>query len=164
MKSYLSVDEISTELQVNRNTIYKKIKQLGLDSKKLDIKSKKLLEDSVKELHNRRNYANEFEKKVKYLKNPTILSKSTSTMQERLADAKQSYNDVLKRLEEVKLSLDTYGTVLTNDDNKGQYQNPLVKTYNDLIKSRNLLSKEIQEWEDRLKLISTTTTGSAIDD
>ena len=165
MKNYYSVDEISTDLHVNRNTIYKKIKQLNLDSKKLDEESKKLLENSIVELKKRRKYAILFEEEVKNLKSDTISNKTTSTMELRLENAKQNYDDVMKRLAECKLSLDTYGTVLTNDDNKGQYQNPIIKTYNDLIKSRNVLSREIQDWEEKLKLVSNSNSmGSVIDD
>lgn len=164
MENYLSVDEISTELNVNRNTIYKKIKKLGLDSKKLDQESKKLLQESVEELHKRRNYADEFDLKAKNLKSASISSKRVSTLEERLIKVKTEYNNVVKSLDEVQLSLDIDGSVLRDDKNSKPYANPLLKSKCELCKTLKVLDDKIQDLEEKLKLANTSTNSSAIDD
>ena len=168
MQSYFTVDEISTEIDVNRNTLYQKARELGIDTSKITkIKKNKLIKACQSTIE-RKSEAKAFIEDVKGAKvekTDEISAHSGSTLEKRLAIAKKEFDNVSKSLAECQVAIDLKGTILMNGNNGTISSNPAVKTKCELLKQQNALQKTIQELEDTLKLtISTSINVSVIDD
>ena len=72
MKDYFTVDEISAEINVNRNTLYQKARKLGIDTSKIDENAKSLLIDACAETIARKREAKELLNGVEVSKSDLI--------------------------------------------------------------------------------------------
>ena len=168
MQNYFTIDEISSEINVNRNTLYQKARELSIDTSKITkIKKNKLIK-ACESTISRKNEAKEFISDISSVKLgeiDEISSQSGSTLLKRLEIAKKEFDNVSKSLKQCQVAIDLKGTILMNGNNGTISSNPAVKTKCELLKQQNALQKTIQELEDTLKYsISTSKIESAIDD
>lgn len=165
MQDYISVGAISTEFGISRQTISKKLKELGIDSRKITQEDKELLYNACKNNFLAKEGRKDYEEKVKLIETDPILTKSGSTLEERLIIAKREFDNLNKSLLECQIILDTYGHFSINGDDNKPYPNNAMKTKIELLKQHNALQKTIQELEDKKKLsISSSIRNSVIDD
>lgn len=169
MQNYYSVDEISAEVGVNRNTIYQKARNLGIDTSKITEKRKIKLIQAVSDTIERKNEANEFlndVKSEKVGKTVEIFGQSGSTLEQRLSIAKKEFDLITKSLAECQIAIEKKGTILMNGNNGTISSNPAVKTKCELLKQHNALQKTIQDLENALKMSVAPSVSkiSTIDD
>lgn len=163
MKDYFTVDEISAEINVNRNTLYQKARKLGIDTSKIDENAKSLLIEACAETIARKREAKELLNGVEVSKSDLISLESESTLSKRLEIAKNEFNLITKSLAECQAVIDKKGTILMNGNNGTISSNPAVKTKCELLKQQNALQKTISDLESALKL-SIESPHSVIDD
>lgn len=168
MQVYFSVDEISTEIDVHRATIYQKARDLGIDTSKITKTKKNQLIKACKGIVERKNEAKGFiddVKKAEVGQTDEISSQRGSTLEKRLEIAKKEFDNVSKSLAQCQVAIDLKGTILMNGNNGTISSNPAVKTKCELLKQQNALQKTIQDLENALKYsISTSINESVIDD
>lgn len=168
MKNYFKIDEISIEIDVNRNTLYKKARLLNIDTSKITLAKKKKLIKACESTINRKKRAKKFisdVRKVKVDEFNEISSESGSTLEKRLSIAKKEFDNVSKSLLECQKTIDLKGTIIMNGNNGTISSNPAVRTKCELLKQQNSLQKTIQDLEDALKMSkSNTSTKKVIDD
>lgn len=168
MQVYFSVDEISTEIDVNRNTIYQKARELDIDTSKITKTKKNQLIKACQSTIDRKNEAKGFVddvKKAEVGQTDEISSQRGSTLEKRLEIAKKEFDNVSKSLAQCQVAIDLKGTILMNGNNGTISSNPAVKTKCELLKQQNALQKTIQDLENALKYsISTSINESVIDD
>lgn len=169
MQNYYSVDEISAEVGVNRNTIYQKARNLGIDTSKITEKRKIKLIQAVSDTIERKNEAEAFMNDVKnekVCKTVEIFGQSGSTLEQRLSIAKKEFDLITKSLAECQVAIEKKGTILMNGNNGTISSNPAVKTKCELLKQHNALQKTIQDLENALKMSVAPATSkiSTIDD
>ena len=169
MQNYYSVDEISAEIGVNRNTIYQKARNLGIDTGKITENRKLKLIKACSETIERKKEAEDFlneSKKAKVEKTAEIAGQTGSTLEQRLAIAKKEFDLITKSLAECQVAIERKGTILMNGNNGTISSNPAVKTKCELLKQHNALQKTIQELENTLKMsvIPTISKINTIDD
>lgn len=165
MKDYYTIDEISKELGISRQKLSPKAKKHGFDLKKMSVEEKNVLIDECKDVLEGKKIQSDIlmaNSMSKGLKSREISKKSGATHEERLEMSKIEFDFVNNLLEEAKATIKMSG-ILAKSTNGNSSQNSALKTYNDLIKSRNILQKEINELEEKLKLVNDTT-ARAIDD
>lgn len=167
MKGYFTIGEISKEIGVSDKTLYKRAKDLEIDTSKITSKRKEMLIKACEEVANRKNSVKGFLQNVsnaKVVESDTISSQSGSTLEKRLEIAKQKFDFVNKCIADCESAIKANNVIIDNA-NGSISSNPAVKTMCELLKQHTSLQRNIQELEEKLKLISTsTTTGSAIDD
>ena len=164
MKDYFSLDEISREIEVSKETIRKKCYQLGIDTKEIDIKSKKILIDALAETIQRKTEAKEFLNELNSGESEAISMKNESTLEQRLYIAKMEFNRITKSLEECQIAIDKKGTIMMNGNNGTVSSNPAVKTKCELLKQQNALQKTISDLEQSLKMSIPSKDKKIIDD
>lgn len=165
MQNYYTIDEISVEIGVNRNTLYQKAREIDLDTSKITKKRKEKLIKACEGTILRKIEANEFIEDVKSAKVPKtdeILKESGSTLEKRLSIAKREFDNVNKSLMECQVAIELKGTILMNGNNGTISSNPAVKTKCELLKQHNALQKTIQELEDNLKLSKTNIDKKSV--
>ena len=167
MKGYFTIGEISKEIGVSDKTLYKRAKDLKIDTSRITLKRKEKLINACEEVARRKNSVKGFMKnvsKAKVIKSSSISSQSGSTLDVRLKIAKQKFDFVNKCIADCESAIKANNVIIDNA-NGSISSNPAVKTMCELLKQHISLQRNIQELEEKLKLISTsTTTGSAIDD
>ena len=155
MQNYYSVDEISAEIGVNRNSIYQKAKILGIDTSRITEKRKMKLIKAVSPILDRKKEADAFlddVKGAKVGKTVEISNQSGSTLEQRLSIAKKEFDLITKSLAECQVAIEKKGTILMNGNNGTISSNPAVKTKCELLKQHNALQKTIQDLENTLKM------------
>ena len=160
MQDYYSVGAISTEIGVSDKKIYKVAKDLGLNTKEIGENEKKLIKEACLDTILRKKQANELVndlKSAKLDKSGTIYSKSGSTLEERLLNAKQDYDKVIKNILACDFMIETNGEFITNSNNGAVSPHPALKTKCELLKQKNALDKTINELEEKLKLSKSTS-------
>lgn len=162
MEHYFSVDEISAEIDVNRNTLYTKARNLNIDTSRIGENEKQMLIDACSETIARKKEAKELLSDVKVKKSELIDLKNTSTLEQRLFIAKKEFNLITKSLAECQAVIDKKGTILMNGNNGTISSNPAVKTKCELLKQQNALQKTISELESSMRIVPST--HSVIDD
>lgn len=166
MKNYISVDEISAEIGVDRTTVYKKAKLMDIDTSRITETRKKRLIKALEPTISRKKDAFDFLNDIKTdkpLKTDPIVDLNGSTLEKRLYIAKQEFDKVCKSLNECQIAIEKKGTILMNGNNGTISSNPAVKTKCELLKQFNALQKTIQELEEKLRL-SAPVNESPIDD
>lgn len=165
MKDYFSVVGISAEFGISRQTLSKKIKELGLDSRKITADDKELLYQACQSNFEARNSRKELEEKVKAMITDSIVDKSGSTIEERLSQHKKRYDNLVKSIEHYQTAIDCYGEFYIDEKNNQAYPSPMVKMRNELLKQLVSIDTKIQDLEDKKKLsIASSLNDSAIDD
>lgn len=165
MQVYYSIEEISKDIGISRQTLTKRVKKLGLDSKKLGNKERELIIADVQDEIDKKNVSKDVLKSVigaYNVQSVSISSINGATYEQRLEISKQKLDFVTKELDKLEKAIADSGSIIDNA-NGSISQSPVVKTFNDYLKSYNTLQKTINELEEKLKL-STTTRDSAIDD
>ena len=160
MQNYFTIDEISNEIDVNRNTLYQKARDLGIDTSKITKIRKNKLIKACQSTIERKKEANAFSeaiKNAKVEKTDKIANQSGSTLEQRLLKAKKDYDNVNKSLAECQIAIDLHGTLIQNGNNGTISSNPAVKTMCELLKQKNALDKTINELEEKLKLSKSTS-------
>lgn len=155
MQNYYSVDEISAEIGVNRNSIYQKAKILGIDTSRITEKRKTKLIKAVSPILDRKKEADAFlddVKSAKVGKTVEISHQSGSTLEQRLSIAKKEFDLITKSLAECQIAIEKKGTILMNGNNGTISSNPAVKTKCELLKQHNALQKTIQDLENAMKM------------
>lgn len=155
MQNYYSVDEISAEIGVNRNSIYQKAKILGIDTSRITEKRKAKLIKAVSPILDRKKEADAFlddVKSAKVDKTVEISHQSGSTLEQRLSIAKKEFDLITKSLAECQIAIEKKGTILMNGNNGTISSNPAVKTKCELLKQHNALQKTIQDLENAMKM------------
>lgn len=163
MKYYYSLDEISTEIGVSKETLRKKCYKLGIETSSIDADDKKVLIEACAETIARKREAKELLNGVEVSKSDLISLESESTLSKRLEIAKNEFNLITKSLAECQAVIDKKGTILMNGNNGTISSNPAVKTKCELLKQQNALQKTISDLESALKL-SIESPHSVIDD
>lgn len=167
MKDYFSIGEISKEIGVSDKTLYKRAKDLKINTSRITLKRKEKLIKACEDIANKKNSVKGFMKnvsKVKVTKSSSIASKSGSTLDVRLKIAKQKFDFVNNCIADCENAIKANNVIIDNA-NGSISSNPAVKTMCELLKQHTALQRNIQELEEKLKLISTSaTTTSAIDD
>lgn len=163
MKHYFTVDEISAEIDVNRNTLYKKAKSLNIDTSKITKTDKASLIEACSETIARKREAKELLSGIEVSETDKISLESESTLEKRLEIAKNQFNLITKSLAECQAVIDKKGTILMNGNNGTISSNPAVKTKCELLKQHTALQKTISDLESALKL-SFASPHSVIDD
>ena len=162
MKHYFTVEEISTEIGVNVNTIYQKARKLEIDTSKIDESAKESLINACASTIARKKEAKEFLNGAEVSESEMISLESESTLAKRLEIAKNEFNLITKSLADCQMVIDRKGTIILNN-NGAISSNPAVKTKCELLKQQNALQKTISDLESALKL-SIESPHSVIDD
>lgn len=167
MQRYHGVDVISAEIGVSAPTLYKKCKEIGIDPSKItDARKKKLIKycaDTIQRKKEAKAFMEDIQN-VNVRQSDVISVQSGSTLEKRLSIAKQEFDNVAKSLAECQLAIDTKGTIIMNGNTGTISSNPAVKTKCELLKQFNALQKTIQELEEKMKLSTSTSPESPIDD
>lgn len=163
MKDYYTVVETSAVLNISRSRIYEVCRKLGIDTRKIDDAVMDRLKEAFTGVKKNKKNSESFEVNQKNVQSLSISCDSGATLEKRLADAKQKFDDINRSLAEYQLAIDIYGEVMLNDKNSSPYSNPVRKPMNDTLKQYNSLQKTINELEEKLKLTSTSKKR-AIDD
>lgn len=166
MQHYFSIGEISSEIGVSDKTLYKRAKDLKIDTSKITLSKKNKLIEACEEVASRKNSVKGFLQNVssaKVVESSMISSQSGSTLEQRLEIAKQKFDFVNKCIADCELAIKANNVIIDNA-NGSISSNPAVKTMCELLKQHTSLQRNIQELEEKLKLISTSITGSVIDD
>lgn len=161
---YISVSDLSSELNVSVQSIYAKAKKMDIDTKKIGDQEKEMLRQSFTEVSKLKKNASEFEKASASVQCTEISSQSGSTLEQRLADAKQKFDNLNRTIANYQLAIDTYGDVFTNESNGQPYVNPVQKSLNDALKQYAVINKTINELEEKLKYSVSVPADSVIDD
>lgn len=146
MKNYFTVDEISAEIGLNRITLYKKAKLLGIDTSKITKTVKKKLINACKETISRKEDAKEFEQAIKskkVAKKNLLVGKSGKELEIMLELAIKDFDNNQKSIEECQFAIEEKGTIINNGNNGTISSNPAVKTKTELLKSQSVLRKDI---------------------
>lgn len=165
MKRYFSVDEISNEIGISRQQLTIRIKNLGLDTKKLSEKEKQIIIEDCKDVLEGKDIQNsifEINKKAKQVKSVTISNITGATTEQTYAITKQKFDYIVQCLNECEYIIKDTG-MFVKSSNGTSTQNVVVKTFNDLMKSYNTTLKTLNDLEEKLKLTSTSIER-AIDD
>lgn len=165
MKGYYSVEEISKKIGISRQKLTNRIKKLGFNTKKLgDEEFKAILYDCLDVLQGKKEQSGllEADSSTKVKQTAKISNKSGSTIEQRLKMAKIELDFIKMQLEKEKAKILACGSTVKSS-NGNSSQSSAMKTYNDLIKSFNIIDNKITDLELKLKLTSTST-AKAIDD
>lgn len=163
MEHYFSVDEISAETDIHRNTLYAKAKKLGVDTSRIGQTEKQKLIDACAETLERKREAQEFISGAEVGESEMISLESASTLEQRLYIAKKEFNLITKSLADCQMVIDRKGTIIMNP-NGAVSMNPAVKTKCELLKQQNALQKTISDLESSLKITAPIQKHSVIDD
>lgn len=158
MEHYYSVEEISKEIGISRQNLTKRIKKMGVDTKKIDENTKKAIIDDCFDEINKKNTKNmilNVINGVSEVKSSEISNESGSTLLKRLEIAKQKYDFVNECLAILEIEIKELG-ILINNANTSVSSNPAVKSWNELTKSQNVYQKQIDDLEEKLKLSRST--------
>ena len=159
MQDYYSVEEISKKIGISRQKVNDRVKKMGFDTKKLgDDEFKAILYDSLDVLQGKKAQSDILvaDSDIEVQEIAIISNESGSTIEKRLELSKIEFDFITNQLEKERKKVLSVGTsVKTSNGNTAQ--SSAMKTYNDLIKSRNILNKEINELEEKLKLSKSTS-------
>lgn len=168
MPKYFTLDEISKEIgDISYESVRKKCKALGFDSKKITKNMKQELIDACSETIKRKASTKEFlemQKSIKVGTLDSIVGQSGSTIEIRLLDAKREYDAVNTALVEIEEVIKMTGRIISNGNNGSTSMSSAMKTKLELLKQFISLQKTIQDLEDKLKYSIMKTEESAIDD
>ena len=164
MKNYFTLDEISREIGVSRETLRKKCRILGIDTQKVTLSRKNKLIKACSETIKRKTEAKEFLTGAKAEESDLISLESVSTLDKRLEIAKNEFNLITKSLKDCQMAIDRKGTIIMNGNNGTISSNPAVKTKCELLKQQNALQKTISELEQALKMSIPVSESNTIDD
>ena len=164
MENYFTLDEISREIDVSKETLRKKCYQLGLETRQIDAETKKILLDACAETIQRKTEAKELLSDVEVDESEMISLESASTLEQRLYIAKKEFNLITRSLAECQAVIEKKGTILSNGNNGTVSMNPAVKTKCELLKQQNALQKTISDLESSLKITAPIQKHSVIDD
>ena len=163
MQNYFTLDAISSEIGVSRQTLRKKCYQLDIDIQKIGKTNKKKLIKACSDTIARKREAKDLLNAIEVSETDKISLESESTLEKRLEIAKNEFNLITKSLAECQTVINKKGTILMNGNNGTISSNPAVKTKCELLKQQNALQKTISELESALKL-SFASPNSVIDD
>lgn len=162
MKDYFSVAEISAEIGVSKDVIYKHARILDIDTSKIDDQAKEMLIDACSETINRKKEAKEFLTGADPSESEEISLDSESTLSQRLYIAKKEFNFITKSLADCQMAIERKGTIILNN-NGAISSNPAIKTKCELLKQHNALQKTISDLEQALKM-AAPAKNKVIDD
>lgn len=163
MKNYFSVAEISAEIGVSKDVIYKNARILDIETSKIDADAKKKLIEACSSTIERKKEAKEFITGADPDKSEEISLETESTLGQRLFIAKKEFNLINKSLADCQMVIDRKGTIILNN-NGAISSNPAIKTKCELLKQFNALQKTISDLEQSLKMVTPINKKSVIDD
>ena len=153
MKNYFTIDEISVETGVNRNTLYQKARILEIDTSKITKAKKNKLIKACSETISRKEEAKEFEqslKSKKVSKKNLLVGKCGKELEIMLDLALKDFDDNQNSIKECQYAIELKGTIIQNGNNGTISSNPAVKTKTELLKSQTALRKDIMALKEAL--------------
>lgn len=159
MPNYITLDEISSKINVSYETLRKKCYKLGIEPQKITKTKEKQLIKACQDTIDRKNEAKDLISSlgnVKVSKNDEIVNESGSTLEKRLFNAKKDYDNIVKNIIASDYLIEEKGEYIVNGNNGTVSLNPALKGKIELIKQKNALDKTINELEEKLKLSRST--------